>query len=138
MCIIGHVQLEAVEEACYCTLGVPFLNPVPIPPRQCAMSNLGENGLCIFVQTHVLGIHQWTASCRFYTFKYPMDDVTILRGFQFEVLVAQSGNAMGWVRAICYSKCNRVVKVNNPFVLDVPKLGAIIDVMHAILAGLSD
>ncbi len=52
--------------------------------------------------------------------------------------MGQSGNAMGWARAICYSKFNGMVDVDNWFVLDVPNLGAIIDVMLAIPVGLGD
>ncbi len=49
MCIIGPVRLKTVEESCNGTMGVPLLNPVPIPLRRWAMSNLGENGLCFLV-----------------------------------------------------------------------------------------
>jgi hypothetical protein len=67
-----------------------------------------------------------------------MGGVSVLRGFQVKVLMAQSGEAMGWARAICHCKCNRVIKINNQLVLDVANFGAIIDVMLAIPTSLCD
>jgi hypothetical protein len=70
-------------------------------------------------------------SSRFDAYKNPMDDVTIFVRFQVNLIVAQSGNAVGWMRAICQYKCNGVVKVDHFLVLNVSNLGAIIYVVLA-------
>jgi hypothetical protein len=52
-----------------------------------------------------------------------MDNVPVFREFHAKVLMAQSGDAMRWARAICHHKHSRVVKVNNQLVLYVANLG---------------
>ena len=45
---------------------------------------------------------------------------------------------MGWTGPVSYCKCDRMVKVNDSFVLDVSDSGAIVDMVLAILVLLSD
>jgi hypothetical protein len=76
--------------------------------------------------------------CRFDAYKYAMNNIAIVRRLQIKIFVAKVEMPRDGWQPIGHCKCNRMVKVDNHLVLTVMSLGAIVDLMLAILALLLD